>query len=144
MEGDLPRPLPESGGGCADFSDSIESIFEVTSSLLDVHRKSLAAMSVQTGSQISEENRSLYKNIVTVSFMIFRTGSILIVGMCDENVLYSIYEFLKVLLVAEFYKIGQKIITPEIHETLLESIVIAETLLEPIIEPLPETTENLS
>jgi hypothetical protein len=71
------------------------------------------AMSVQTGSQISEENRSLYKNIVTVSFMIFRTGSILIVGMCDENVLYSIYEFLKVLLVAEFYKIGQKIITPE-------------------------------
>ena len=45
--------------------------------------------------------------------MIFRTGSILIVGMCDENVLYSIYEFLKVLLVAEFYKIGQKIITPE-------------------------------
>ena len=71
------------------------------------------AMSVQTGSQISEENRSLYKNIVTVSFMIFRTGSILIVGMCDDNVLYSIYEFLKVLLVTEFHKIGQKIITPE-------------------------------
>jgi hypothetical protein len=67
----------------------------------------------QTGSQISAENKSLYKNIVTVSFMIFRTGSILIVGMCDENVLYSIYEFLKVLLAKEFSTVGQQIITPE-------------------------------
>jgi hypothetical protein len=45
--------------------------------------------------------------------MIFRTGSILIVGMCDENVLYTIYEFLKKLLIQEFSKINQKIITSE-------------------------------
>ena len=45
--------------------------------------------------------------------MIFRTGSILIVGMCDENVLYTIYEFLKVLLTQEFTKINQKVITAE-------------------------------
>jgi len=45
--------------------------------------------------------------------MIFRTGSILIVGMCDENVLFTIYDFLKKLLVREFTKINQKIITPE-------------------------------
>jgi TATA-box binding protein (TBP) (component of TFIID and TFIIIB) len=67
----------------------------------------------QTGSQISEEDKKKYKNIVEVSFMIFRTGSILIVGMCDDNVLYTIYEFLKKMLVREFSKINQKIITAE-------------------------------
>lgn len=70
-------------------------------------------LSEQTGSQISEEDKKKYKNIVGVSFMIFRTGSILIVGMCDENVLYTIYEFLKKMLVIEFSKINQKIITAE-------------------------------
>jgi uncharacterized CHY-type Zn-finger protein len=35
---------------------------------------------IQSGSQISEENKHLYKNIKEVSFMIFRTGSVLIVG----------------------------------------------------------------
>jgi TATA-box binding protein (TBP) (component of TFIID and TFIIIB) len=53
------------------------------------------------------------KKIVEVSFMIFRTGSILIVGMCNENVLYIIYEYLKVLLTKEFHKINQKIITSD-------------------------------
>jgi hypothetical protein len=53
------------------------------------------------------------KKIVEVSFMIFRTGSILIVGMCNENVLYLIYDYLKVLLEKEFYKINQNVITTE-------------------------------
>ena len=64
----------------------------------------------QTGSQISTENKS---NIISVSFMIFRTGSILIVGMCDENVLYTIYEFLKKLLIKEYCNVVQRIIMPE-------------------------------
>ena len=63
---------------------------------------------IQTGSQISEENKAKYKNIHEVSFMIFRTGSVLIVGKCDENVLLIIYEFLKNLLSTEYTKIGQK------------------------------------
>lgn len=62
---------------------------------------------VQNGSKISEEDKSKYKNIVEVSFMIFRTGSILIVGMCDDSVLYIIYEFLKILLINEYSKINQ-------------------------------------
>jgi len=33
--------------------------------------------------------------------------------MCDENVLYTIYEFLKKMLTIEFSKINQKIITAE-------------------------------
>ena len=62
---------------------------------------------VQNGSKISEEEKALYKNIVGVSFMIFRTGSILIVGMCDDEVLHIIYEFLKELLITEYSKINQ-------------------------------------
>ena len=62
----------------------------------------------QTGSQISEENKELYKNIKQVSFMIFRTGSVLIVGKCDEPVVMIIYEFVKTLLNNEFKQICQK------------------------------------
>lgn len=63
----------------------------------------------QNGSQISEENKHLYKNIMTISFMIFRTGSVLIVGKCDENVLIIIYEFLKIILNNEYKSICQNI-----------------------------------
>ena len=63
---------------------------------------------IQSGSQISEENKALYQNISEVSFMIFRTGSVLIVGKCDENVLMIIYEFLKKILHNEFKNICQK------------------------------------
>jgi len=65
---------------------------------------------LQTGIQITSEHKELYKNITTVSFMIFRTGSVLIVGMCEENVLNVIYEFLTKLLKAEFKYISQSVI----------------------------------
>ena len=63
---------------------------------------------LQNGCQISEENKHLYKNVKEVSFMIFRTGSVLIVGRCDENVLMIIYEFLKIILVNEYKNVCQK------------------------------------
>lgn len=63
---------------------------------------------IQNGCQISEENKHLYKNVNEVSFMIFRTGSVLIVGKCDENVLMIIYEFLKIILNNEYTNICQK------------------------------------
>jgi hypothetical protein len=44
--------------------------------------------------------------------MIFRTGSILIVGMCNENVLYIIYEFIKKMLINEFHHISQHVVLP--------------------------------
>lgn len=40
-----------------------------------------------------------------VSFMIFRTGSCLIVGNCSENILMFIYEFIKSLLQTEYLNI---------------------------------------
>lgn len=62
---------------------------------------------VQTGSQISQDKRALHSNISEVSFMIFRTGSVLIVGKCEENVLLLIYEFLKNVLTIEYKEIRQ-------------------------------------
>jgi len=63
---------------------------------------------LQNGCQISQENKDLYQNVKQVSFMIFRTGSVLIVGKCDENVLMLIYEFLKNIFKVEYTKICQK------------------------------------
>uniref|UniRef100_A0A6C0JF43 Uncharacterized protein n=1 Tax=viral metagenome TaxID=1070528 RepID=A0A6C0JF43_9ZZZZ len=67
-----------------------------------------ADVDVQNGCQISQDKIELYKNITQVSFMIFRTGSVLIVGKCDENVLMLIYEFLKNILLNEHKNICQK------------------------------------
>ena len=40
-----------------------------------------------------------------ISFMIFRTGSVLIVGKCEEAVLYKIYDFIKQLLHDKYHTI---------------------------------------
>ena len=55
----------------------------------------------QNGIEIPESNS------IDVSFMIFRTGSILIVGKCDENILNIIYNFLINLFREEYYNIYQ-------------------------------------
>ncbi len=47
---------------------------------------------------------------IEVSFMIFRTGSVLIVGKCNEAILRIIYQFLKSVLMTEFSQIVVKII----------------------------------
>lgn len=67
--------------------------------------------SVQKG-LIEQEDRSmkLYelddnKKYTEVSFMIFRTGSCLIVGNCTENILRFVYEFIKNILREEYHKI---------------------------------------
>jgi hypothetical protein len=65
-------------------------------------------LGIQKGCQISEENKSLYKNISQISFMIFRTGSVLIVGKCDEDILMVVYDFLKQILYDEYEEICQK------------------------------------
>ena len=52
----------------------------------------------------------LESNILKVSFMIFRTGSVLIVGKCTEKILYYIYNFIKNLLIDEFINIATEIL----------------------------------
>lgn len=46
------------------------------------------------------------KDDIDVSFMIFRTGSILIVGKCNENQLYDIYLYVKDILYKEYDNIS--------------------------------------
>ena len=43
-----------------------------------------------------------------ISFMIFRTGSVLIVGRCEEITLMKIYNYLKELLKSNYYQIVDK------------------------------------
>jgi TATA-box binding protein (TBP) (component of TFIID and TFIIIB) len=56
---------------------------------------------------IIESDKPDKPKIVKVSFMIFRTGSVLIVGMCNEEVLTEIYNYIKLLLQKEYSKIVQ-------------------------------------
>jgi hypothetical protein len=62
-----------------------------------------------TGKQLNNCN-NINDNIIKISFMIFRTGSVLIVGKCDETILYYIYDYVKNLLQTEFLNIATKII----------------------------------
>jgi len=77
----------------------------------------------QTGQQPAPADAS---NAIEISFMIFRTGSVLIVGRCDEYVLHSIYNFLKKLLEAEYPEIGNKlnIIEPKKNNVKLRRKII--------------------
>jgi hypothetical protein len=65
----------------------------------------------QNGCVLEEDNilkmNELYesKKYTEVSFMIFRTGSCLIVGNCSEKILRFIFEFIKKLLTAEYENI---------------------------------------
>jgi hypothetical protein len=43
-----------------------------------------------------------HKNYLEISFMIFRTGSVLIVGKCESEVLFEIYDIIKGILIDEY------------------------------------------
>ena len=45
--------------------------------------------------------------IIELSFMVFRTGSVLIVGKCEKEHLVIVYEFLKELFKSEYNNIAQ-------------------------------------
>ena len=89
----------------------------------------------QTGQKPNPSLSSTYpysiENVNEISFMIFRTGSVLIVGRCGENVLYCIYNFLKKLLETEYLEIGNQlnILEPKKHNTKLRKKTI-NVLLE--------------
>lgn len=55
-------------------------------------------------------------NCKEVSFMIFRTGSVLIVGNCDEDTLEKIYEFIKSILEREFNEINDGLVDDTIKK----------------------------
>ena len=75
------------------------------------------ADAAHNGSRLSALDLQTAVNVVDVSFMIFRTGSVLIVGKCQEPVLMVIYEFLKKILLDEFKQVGIKLQDPTILST---------------------------
>lgn len=60
----------------------------------------------QNGQQI---NNGTSTSCYQISFMIFRTGSVLIVGKCNENILMEIYLFIKKMLEDEYLEIRENI-----------------------------------
>ena len=69
-------------------------------------------LDIQTGKQPTPNNKinTPSNKYIKISFMIFRTGSVLIVGKCNECILEQIYNFVKLLLLKEFNYIGIKLI----------------------------------
>jgi len=57
---------------------------------------------------LSEQNgqQPKHKDYQEISFMIFRTGSVLVVGKCDEDVLHEIYRFIRKILESEYRNIS--------------------------------------
>jgi TATA-box binding protein (TBP) (component of TFIID and TFIIIB) len=104
---------------------------------------------MQNGMQLSGDNTKNMKdkkekakanalaniNVIEVSFMIFRTGSVLIVGMCEENVLNDIYAFLTQMLKTEFQNICQSLITSSMlkdkKKKVRRKVVMIMTTAEP-------------
>lgn len=60
-----------------------------------------------------EEKKKFKKRFKEVSFMIFRTGSVLIVGKCETDDLMKIYEFLKNVLHDEYINVRQTVNAPK-------------------------------
>ena len=77
-------------------------------------------------------------NIHKLSFMVFRTGSILIVGRCSENILRKVYLFIKELLMNEFVNIHQRIIDDENNSICCKdrkNKIRKKTIMVPIYNP---------
>jgi len=67
---------------------------------------------VTQNGQILQQDRAMKmselgdnKKYTEISFMIFRTGSVLIVGNCTERILKYVFEFIKTILAAEYQNI---------------------------------------
>jgi TATA-box binding protein (TBP) (component of TFIID and TFIIIB) len=76
---------------------------------------------VQNGQQPHYAKTEPKPDFCEISFMIFRTGSVLIVGKCSEEILYTIYNFLKALLEEEYDQIVNR---DHDHEGCDNSILI--------------------
>lgn len=68
---------------------------------------------VQTGRQPSKLCDA--KNISKISFMIFRTGSVLIVGKCTETIIDIIYKFVRDILETEYEVVGDALSEASTH-----------------------------
>ena len=121
---------------------------------------------MQNGMQLSADNTKNMKdkkekamanalaniNVIEVSFMIFRTGSVLIVGMCEENVLNDIYAFLIKLLKTEFEHICQSLIgsshailkdkKKKVRRKVVMVMMMSDPNQDPSLNKVPSSSHN--
>ena len=57
--------------------------------------------------------------------MIFRTGSVLIVGKCSEEMLYEIYDFLCQMFETEYDEINGTVLLTKAAQTKVEAAITA-------------------
>ena len=75
------------------------------------YNHTLSSDETQTGQLLVEDRRMKMSELIDtkkyseISFMIFRTGSVLIVGNCSEMILRVVFDYIKLLLTAEFKNI---------------------------------------
>lgn len=81
--------------------------------------KNLESDSVAIEFNSDEDNNIVTNNLIKISFMVFRTGSVLIVGKCNEELLNKVYLFIKNILYNEFNEIKTGIINNNITPTIL-------------------------
>jgi hypothetical protein len=88
-----------------------------------------------------ENNTNNNFGLIKVSFMIFRTGSVLIVGRCNEHTLNELYSYIKLLLHNEYAHIGQVIpdedviAKNQVKNKKIRKKTINVTCDHPLIEP---------
>jgi TATA-box binding protein (TBP) (component of TFIID and TFIIIB) len=68
-----------------------------------IRDESILSQQIRSSTLVDKKEKEQTK----VSFMIFRTGSVLIVGKCDEAVLTIVYEFLKTVIQNDYSQIFQ-------------------------------------
>lgn len=78
--------------------------------------------------EIKSDNGTITKK--KVSFMIFRTGSVLIMGKCKEQLLFEMYDFVSKLLIDEYVSISHGNIEANKIEVDLENETENETVLK--------------
>ena len=84
-----------------------------------------------------QQDGRLYKNEeesikpMCISFMIFRTGSVLIVGKCNSNdIIYGIYDFIKDILVQNYESIYASSIIPEAKGNPIKKKIKKKKIIE--------------
>jgi TATA-box binding protein (TBP) (component of TFIID and TFIIIB) len=76
-----------------------------------------STITIQTG------KKPIANEFTKVSFMIFRTGSVLIVGKCTEDILHKIYLFVRTMLETEFNEIH----IPNVDGALTSKPIVKKT-----------------
>jgi hypothetical protein len=94
-------PCSYPGIQCEFYYDTAASVQNGCQPLYIEHNK-------KTLKEEKKDKTKIVSTIIKVSFMIFRTGSVLIVGKCDELILKDIYVFIKNILETQHEKIESK------------------------------------